>query len=253
MILNPALRPTVTRLVLACTLIATFSLAALRMQAQEEVPTTGSVRGTVVDPNGEAVKGAKVGLTSNAIGQSLNATTGADGGFSFADLAPGDYVLHVEKDGFKPWQTTVTVQAGVTTRTDVAVESTTPVVDVKTATIQSVLKAPAIENLPINGRDILEIAQLEPGIQIEDGVALTPQRSGFPAVSFQSRPGRSGRIELDDVYITDEIYGSTTQNLPQESVQEFQLQQSMLDLSKELTSSGRTPSPSGRGESSARR
>ena len=111
-------------------------------------------------------------------------------------------------------------------------------VNVKTVTIQSVLKAPAIENLPINGRDFLEIGQLEPGIQSEDGIALAPQRSGFPAVSFQSRSGRSGRIELDGVDITNEIAGSTTQNLPQESVQEFQLQQSMLDLSKELTSSG---------------
>ena len=237
--LNLALRPTVARLVLACTLVATFNMAALRLQAQEEAPpTTGSARGTVVDPNGEAIKGAKVALTSNAIGQSLSATTGADGGFSFADLAPGDYVLHVEKATFKPWQTTVTVQAGVATRTDVSLESTTPVVNVKTVSVQSVLKAPAIENLPINSREFLEIGQLEPGIQVEDGVALAPQRSGFPALSFQSHPARSGRIDLDDVDITDEISGSSTQNLPQESVQEFQLQQSMLDLSKELTSSG---------------
>ncbi len=66
--LNLALRPTVARLVMACTLIATFNMAAVRLQAQEQAPpTTGSALGTAVDPNGEAIKGAKVALTSNAM------------------------------------------------------------------------------------------------------------------------------------------------------------------------------------------
>src|SRR6202008_3696491 len=111
-------------------------------------------------------------------------------------------------------------------------------VNTEQATVQGVLNAQQIENLPINGRNFLDLAQLEPGVQIQDGGNFDPTKNGFSSISFGGRFGRTARIEVDGLDISDETVGTTTQNLPASSIQEFQIQQSSLDLSTELTSSG---------------
>ena len=111
-------------------------------------------------------------------------------------------------------------------------------VNTEQATVQGVLTSQQIENLPINGRNFLDLAQLEPGVQIQDGGTFDPTKNGFSSVSFGGRFGRTARIEVDGIDISDETVGTTTQNLPLGAIQESALQQSSLDLSTELTSSG---------------
>ena len=79
--------------------------------------------------------------------------------------------------------------------------------------------------------------RLEPGVQMQDG-SLFEGKNGLSSISFLGQYGRSERIELDGVDISDETVGGTTQNIPASAIQEFQLGQSLLDLSTELTSSG---------------
>ncbi len=111
-------------------------------------------------------------------------------------------------------------------------------INTEQATVQGVLSTEQIENLPINGRNFLDLAQLEPGVQIQDGGNFDPTKNGFSSISFGGRFGRTARIEVDGIDISDETVGTTTQNLPAGSIQEFQVSQSSLDLSTELTSSG---------------
>jgi hypothetical protein len=111
-------------------------------------------------------------------------------------------------------------------------------VNTEQATVQGVLTTEQIENLPINGRNFLDLAQLEPGVQIQDGGNFDPTKNGFSSISFGGRFGRTARIEVDGLDISDETVGTTTQNVPEGAIQEFQIQQSSLDLSTELTSSG---------------
>jgi hypothetical protein len=111
-------------------------------------------------------------------------------------------------------------------------------VNTQQATVQGVLTTEQIENLPINGRNFLDLAQLEPGVQIQDGGNFDPTKNGFSSISFGGRFGRTARIEVDGLDISDETVGTTTQNVPASDIQEFQIQQSSLDLSTELTSSG---------------
>jgi hypothetical protein len=103
-------------------------------------------------------------------------------------------------------------------------------------TVQVVLKMQQIENLPVNGRNFLDLAQLEPGVQIHDRGLIG--KDGFSAVSFDGRFGRTTRVEVDGVDITDEAFDSTTMKVPASSIQEFQLSQSKMDLSTELTTAG---------------
>src|SRR5580693_10077645 len=72
---------------------------------------------------------------------------------------------------------------------------------------------------------------------MQDG-GLFEGKDGLSAISFVDRFGRSERITVDGVDISDETVGSATQNIPVSAIREFQLAQSSLDLSTGLTSSG---------------
>jgi len=158
-------------------------------------------------------------------------------------------VVRIEAAGFKVVEFPVTVQVGnianvpVTLEigsenTVVTVEGTAVSVNTEQATIQGVVTTDQIQNLPINGRNFLDLAQLEPGVQIQDGGDFDPTKKGFSSISFGGRFGRTARIEVDGLDISDETVGTTTENIPVNSIKEFQVSQSNLDLSTELTSSG---------------
>jgi hypothetical protein len=162
---------------------------------------------------------------------------------------PGTYLVRVGAQGFKTVEQTVTVEVGVVATanitlelgsesTVITVESSAIAVNTEQATVQGVLTTHQIENLPLNGRNFLDLAQLEPGVQIQDGANFDPTKNGFSSISFGGRYGRATRIEVDGIDISDETVGTTTQNVPQIAIREFQIGQSNLDLSTELTSSG---------------
>src|SRR5689334_3118077 len=211
--------------------------------------STGSIQGTITDPTGAVLSGAKVTITSQASGQALVLTTNSRGAYVSGPLAPGVYTVRVENKGFATIETPVTVQVGEIASGNftaevgqesqvIEVQATSVAINAEQPTVQGVLTTEQIENLPINGRNFLDLAQLEPGVQIQDGGNFDPTKNGFSSISFGGRFGRTARIEVDGIDISDETVGTTTQNLPAGSIQEFQVSQSSLDLSTELTSSG---------------
>ena len=101
--------------------------------------------------------------------------------------------------------------------------------------LSGTLTTQQIENLPVNGRNFLDLAQLEPGVQIQDGGNFDPTKIGFSSISFGGRFGRSARIAVDGVDVSDENVGTTTTGIPASAIAEFQLAQSSLDLSNDLT------------------
>jgi len=208
---------------------------------------TGSIVGTVSDPSGAVISGAKVAITNIATQQVVRLATNSSGSFNSGALIPGEYRARISAEGFSSAQVSLTVLVGNTATTNVKLQigQETQVIEVKDsevrvnteqATVQGVLNAQQIENLPVNGRNFMDLAQLEPGVQIQDGANFG--KDGYLAVSIGGRFGGSTRIEVDGVDVTDEILGSTTTNIPASAIQEFQLSQSSLDLSTELTTSG---------------
>ncbi len=211
--------------------------------------STGSIQGSVTDPSGAVVPAANISISNKATGRLVTVRSTTAGAYTSGALTPGDYMLRVEAPGFKTTEVAVTVQVGVTSTGNVKlqlgqntqvveVQSTSLEVNTQQATVQGVLTQEQIENLPINGRNFLDLAQLEPGVQIQDGGNFDPTKNGFSSISFGGRFGRTARIEVDGLDISDETVGTTTQNVPMGAIQEFQIQQSSLDLSTELTSSG---------------
>jgi len=228
--------------------LAASSVSAPSASAQATVGT-GSVQGTVLDPNGAAASAAKVTLTSKDSGRQMPLEVTGAGQFNSGPITPGNYVVRVEANGFKTVERQFAVQIGQITsanftlelgssNTVITVETSTVQVNTDQASVQGVLTQEQIENLPINGRNFLDLAQLEPGVQIQDGNNFDPTKVGFSSISFGGRFGRTARIEVDGVDISDETVGTTTSGVPASALQEFQVSQSSLDLSQELTSSG---------------
>lgn len=224
-----------------------FSLAApLLMRAQT---ASGSIIGTVTDSTGAVVSGAVVEVKSVSTGAVQTRTTTASGTYSVIALEPGDYSLSVSSSGFRSAQTTVHVLVGQTlngnfilspqqARTEVQVEDTASQVNTVQASVQDATTSTEIDALPINGRNFLDLAQVSPGIQVQDGGNFDPTKNGFTGISVQGRSGRSTRIEVDGVDISDETVGTTTINISEDSIQEFQVAQSTLDPATSLTSTG---------------
>lgn len=210
---------------------------------------TGSIVGTVSDPSGAVVSGADVTITRLATGQVIRLTTNSSGTFNSGALTPGDYKTRIAAQGFRTAEVPATVLLGNTSAVNVTLQigqenqvvevpGSTAHVNTEQATLQGVLTAKQIENLPVNGRNFLDLAQLEPGVQIQDAANFSAGKDGYSSISFGGRFGRTARIEVDGIDISDEILGSTTTNVPASGIQEFQISQSSLDLSTELTTSG---------------
>ncbi len=210
--------------------------------------STGSIVGNVTDSTGAVLPSVRVTVVGPT-GQTLHTVTNGSGEYSFGALIPGSYKVRAEAKGFKTTEVSLEVKvdnaANGRLKLEVGQEST--VVEVQAnelqvnteqATVQGVLTANQIENLPVNGRNFLDLAQLEPGVQIQDGQNFDPTKAGFSSISFGGRFGRTARIEVDGVDVSDETVGTTTTDIPASAIQEFQISQSSLDMSSELTSSG---------------
>jgi len=209
----------------------------------------GSIQGTVSDPNGANIPGATVTITNVATGAQETLTTDSSGFYNAGSLVPGRYQIAVTAGGFAKLTTVVTVQIGVSTngnaRLQVGAASQTIEVSAESlqvnttqSTVEGVLTSEQIDTLPISGRNFLDLSQLEPGVQLQSGETFDPTKAGYSSISFNGVDGRTARILLDGQDISDETVGTTTLNVSQGSIQEFQISRSSLDISNELTSSG---------------
>jgi len=237
------------RMVVVLTLAALFLVGAGVTAFAQTTVATGSIQGTVTDPSGAVVGGAKVTITDTATNQAITSRTNSAGQYASGALVPGSYVVRVEAPGFKGTRLTLVVLVNNTANGNVKLEvgQATETVEVsegavqvntEQAEVQGVLNSDQIANLPVNGRNFLDLAQLEPGVQIQDGANFDPTKVGYSSISFGGRFGRTARIDVDGLDVSDETVGTTTEDIPASGIQEFSLAQSSLDLSNDLTSSG---------------
>ncbi len=211
--------------------------------------TSGSVQGTITDPSGAILPGATVVITNAGTKQSKSVTTDNAGFYTSGPLTPGQYTITVTDSGFSQVQATATVQISSisTNNYKLALGSSAQVVTVDASGVQinseqsnvgSVITPQQIENLPVQGRNFLDLAQLEPGVQLQSGQSFDPTKAGYSALSIGGVSGRSTRILLDGSDITDETVGTTIFNVPSGAIGEFQLNRSTGDVSGDITSSG---------------
>ena len=227
--------------------VAVVLLALPSLLFAQATISTGNIQGTVIDPSGALLAGAKITVVSPETGQTSILTTTSAGFYASGALHPGPYVVKVESPGFKTVELTLVVQVGVTSSGNVRLQlgAATEVVQVQSssvsvntdqAAIQGVLTTQQIETLPINGRNFIDLAQLEPGVQTQD-VGKLDGRLGHAGISVGGRYSESTRVEVDGLDMSDDT-GSTLASFSTSAIQEFSLSQSTQDLSSESTNSG---------------
>lgn len=206
--------------------IALLSCATLTL-AQ---PAVATLTGRVSDPQEAPVSGAVVTVRSVATAAALTVTTNDDGHFTAPMLPPGAYSVEVQVSGFAPWRlASLTLQVGRDRYLDVrlslqAVQETITVDDsarVVTAAVDGVLQAAAIETLPLNGRNFLELALLVPGNNPTP--VFDPTKTNSVLIASAGQMGRGGNVTIDGQDNNDDVVGGPLLNLPIDAVQEFQI------------------------------
>jgi hypothetical protein len=232
---------------LALTLATTtFSPSA---SAQAISSNGGAIQGTITDPTGAAVPGATVVISNPDTGYTHTLTTDGAGFYSLGPLNPGPYVITVTAGTFAKLKVTTVVRTGTATSGNekLSLGGATETVEVTAGAIQvntdqislaGVVTQEQIDSLPVNGRNILDVAQLQPGVILQSGQTFDPTKAGYSAISVGGVGGRTTRILLDGQDITDETVGTTLFNVPTGAVGDFQLNRSTQDVSGEVTSTG---------------
>lgn len=136
--------------------------------------TSGSIAGRVTDTTGSAIPDATVTATNTTTGTTLRAHTDGQGQYVISGIDPGPYRVQVTRDGFQSWEEksliitvgqTATVnpslQVGSVTQ-NVEVQSAASVVDMQSPTISTPIDTHATQELPLNGRNVLQLMQLAP-------------------------------------------------------------------------------------------
>ncbi len=238
-----------TLFVLGVALAVALALPLAPVAHAQATNAAGAIQGTISDQNGANLPRAQIVITEVATGLKKTLTTDSAGFYSVASLVPGRYQIVVSGAGFSNATTVITVQIGNTSTANiklkvgsatenVVVSSEALQVNTVQSTVQGVLGSQAIDNLPISGRNFLDLSQLEPGVQLQDGSGFDPTKGGYSSVSFNGVNGRTARILLDGQDISDETVGTSILNVSAGSIEEFAVSRSSLDISNELTSSG---------------
>jgi outer membrane receptor protein involved in Fe transport len=210
-----------------CCMAILFFLTAVNLSAQ----TTSTIEGTVKDKQGLAVAGAQVRATSAALAVDRSATTDADGGYRITTLPPGIYEIKVSKDGFqseifKNLEVTlnrtlvfdIAVQVGALNQT-VEVDSAAPLLETAATSTGSTITTQEIEDMPINGRNYLDLLQLVPG------VALNRQNdpAGDNSTPILGERGGNALYLIDGMPNRDNFNGGPSAQFNQDSILEFQV------------------------------
>ncbi len=218
------------------------------VQAQVD---TGSITGTITDPSGAVLSGAKVTLTNEGTAISLTATSAADGVYSFSPVRIGSYKIEAAYKGFKTEVSAHIVvdvsarvlanfqlQPGAVSET-VEVNTTAPVLQAEDASVGQVLDQRNVNNLPLNGRNFTFLAQLAAGVNTPESDTRGNASSGAFTANG-NRPAQNNYM-LDGIDnnsdTVDFLNGTNFVVLPPvDAIAEFKVQTS--DFSAEFGRSG---------------
>ncbi|MGO9864103.1 MAG: carboxypeptidase regulatory-like domain-containing protein [Terriglobales bacterium] len=225
-----------------------MTIALLGAAADAQQLATTVLEGTVVDPQGAVVKGAPVTARLSSTAVERSTATNNEGVFILNDLAPGAYEIRVQAPGFADFAASVSLEVGQQQRIKVELnvqankitvnvsDLGTERVDTISSVVDGVVNAHQIDNLPLNGRNFLELALLMPGNTIAPN--FDPTKQNTVVISSAGQLGRGGNVSIDGMDDNDDVVGGMLLNVPEDAVQEFQVATNRF--SAELGRSGST-------------
>ena len=201
------LKTSVVRLLLAC--LAAVVLLPLESAAQT---ATGSISGSVVDPQGGIVPGATATVVNESNSDSRVAVTDARGDFQVTGLPPGRYTVRVELASFRAYERknvvlssservsvgTIQLEVGGLGET-VTVEATGSHVNTTETQHGGVITRTQIEQIQVLGRDVTSLMRLLPGVRYTAPVDSMGGTFGVDMPNVGGLPADWGRVIIDGV------------------------------------------------------
>ena len=195
-----------------------------------QATASSTIQGTVTDKSGAVVSGAQV-VAKNKATDVVRTTTSSDTGYYRFELLPvGIYTVAVSKSGFGTVTQSVETLIGQTATVNaqlspgatsevIEVTSEAPLVDqLKTSVSQNITPS-EVEELPLLGRDVANLAYLAPGVKATD--SYDPTKNRYAILSVNGQSGRNVNVTVNGVDNKDNTVGGPVMQLPLEAVQEF--------------------------------
>jgi hypothetical protein len=217
-----------------------IALIAGPVNAQE---FTGDILGSVTDPTGAVLPGARITLRNQQTNATLETKSDSAGGYIFARMAPATYEITVTAPGFKRFVspdnnlqvgTRLTIDIRMElgdVSTSVEVSAAAALVKPNDVTVGQVITERSIVALPLNGRNYLQLAQLSPGIT-EMGVAESTSASwtarGDLAIEVSGLRDNDTSYLLDGIETRSPRWGNTSFRISVDAIQEFNIQRNAL-------------------------
>jgi len=197
-----------------------------------QATASGTIQGTVLDKSESLITGAQVVITSKATGATRTASTSGEGTYRFDLLSAGFYTVKVSKDGFSTVSQTVELLVGQTATANltlnpgsisetIEVTEQAPLLDVAKTSVSTEITPKEVEELPMVGRDVANLAYLAPGTKATD--SYDPTKSRYAIVSVNGANGRNVNVTVNGIDNKDNTVGGPVMQLPLEAVQEFKI------------------------------
>jgi len=217
--------------------------------------TTADIVGTVTDATGAVVPNASVVIKNLGTNETRTGQSNGSGEYTFTLLPVGHYSITVKAPGF---QASVTrdeaVEAGDRARADVhlqlgaetttiEVDASTPLLQADNATVSSTVTARAVQDLPLNGRNYVQLVQLIPGANEGPGNGLTSggrpdDRRPSSSFSVNGQDDTLNNTTIDGIDDNERIIGTTGVKIVVEGIQEITVQTNSYSAEAGRTAGG---------------
>jgi len=207
------------------------------------------IQGTVTDQAGSVIAGASVKVTEISTNRVTNVQTNEDGAFTVVSLSPGRYKIEVTQSNYKTSQQEITLEvqqvavlpfsleAGQVSEV-VTINNDAPLVESATSSIGQVIQGRQITELPLNGRNVLELARLAPGVTQGvvggfasgaggDAETYRGGNTGGAALSVNGQRTQANNFLLDGVDNNESLVNTINIFPSADAVQEFRVQTSV--------------------------
>lgn len=203
--------------------------------------SSATLSGTVADATGAVIPGARVTAIQTATGQTSSTVTNEVGLFVLPNLAPGPYQVRVEKEGFQTLiqeglqlqvdqSATLQLTLAVGTQVEaVTVTGEAALVDVRTQTLTTTITPQIIKELPLNGRNVLQLLTLAPDVNVVPSGGIYAQAASRPEALEQRVSVAGGHANSAAFYLdgtsNEDPYTQIANVFPNpDAIQEFSFQ-----------------------------
>ena len=209
-----------------------FALLLSSAQLFAQATASATLEGTVYDKSQAVVADAQVVIVSKATGATRSTASNSSGGYRFDLLSAGAYTVKVARSGFASLELNIELLVGQTSTANatltpgsaneiIEVTEAAPLVDVAKTSVSTQITPSEVQELPMVGRDVANLAYLAPGVKATD--SYDPTKNRYAILSVNGSDGRNVNVTVNGIDNKDNTVGGPVMQLPLEAVQEFQI------------------------------